>query len=162
MVAKPKERNRVSGHRPCAAALAQTIGHVPAPSGVVQFASNSRRSLQPLLPPMKRTLLIGQNTAPAFNRANRQPLVVSHRGARQEYDDNSATAFVANGNGLAAQLRIVALLDCRKKCVHVDMYYFPQFLIFHTAKLHKKRKRPSPRRRFQTTFSLLLYQNKFT
>ena len=72
--------------------------------------------------------------------------------------NHSATPFVAYGNGLAAQLRIVALLDCRKKCVHVDMYYFPQFLIFHTAKLHKKRKRPSPRRRFQTTFSLLLYQ----
>ena len=72
--------------------------------------------------------------------------------------NHSAMPFVAYGNGLAAQLRIVALLDCRKKCVHVDMYYFPQFLIFHTAKLHKKRKRPSPRRRFQTTFSLLLYQ----
>lgn len=59
---------------------------------------------------MQRTLLIGQNTDPAFNRANRQPLVVSHRGGRQEYDDNSATGFelsLAHGlRGFETDLRI--------------------------------------------------------
>ena len=76
--------------------------------------------------------------------------------------NHSATPFVAYGNGLATQLRIVALLDCRKKCVHVDMYYFPQFLIFHTAKLHKKKKATVTTTPLPNHFFLITLSNKFT